>query len=165
MAHPGANRVQHHVPAHFQEVSLTLEEDRLVAPLEHVALAAVAFVERLRVDAVQEMQRCSEVPAWSLANDVVVIAQEAVGVHDDTVTFDRARERGEEAPTIGLVPNNPSSFVSARCHVIDSSRKLNPQRSCDRDTVELATPHAKMSAWDVLAGEQSRSGAMRQCKT
>lgn len=50
--HLGSNGIQNNIPAYFQEMTVLLDQDRLIAALEQVTGPAVALIEELGVNTV-----------------------------------------------------------------------------------------------------------------
>lgn len=51
--HLGSDGIQNNIPAYFQEMTVLLDQDRLIAALEQVTGPAVALIEELGVNTVQ----------------------------------------------------------------------------------------------------------------
>ena len=75
--HASSNRVQDHIARDFQEMSVLLDDDRLISALEKVTGSSITVVEELGIDAVQLAHSEGEVSVLRLDEKMVVIVHEA----------------------------------------------------------------------------------------
>jgi len=100
-ADSGRERVANDVADGSEQVSVLLHKARAEAPLEEVAVAAVATVERLGVDAIQLPHGAGEVRVRRLDEQVIVVVHQTVGEHVQAVAADdepsNSRKRSRSA--------------------------------------------------------------------
>jgi hypothetical protein len=103
VAEAGGRGVGEDVRDRALEVRFVLEHACVEAGAEEVAVAAVAAVEALRVDAVQPLDAVGQVGAGGIDDEVVVRAHEAEGVAAPAVALDRLGQELEEQDAVVVV--------------------------------------------------------------
>jgi hypothetical protein len=84
-----------------------------------VPAAGVLAVEGLGVAAVQELHPGRELGARALDDQVVVVAEQAEGVHAPAETLHAAGEQGEEEQAVVVLQVDVAARDPARTHVVD----------------------------------------------
>jgi hypothetical protein len=102
-AEAGGYRVPEDVEDGRFQVALSLDHAGPEALRDEGAVAAVALVEALGVDAVQSLHPVGEVGAAALEDEVVVGAHQAVGVAGPAVAGDRLRQEVEKDQAVFVV--------------------------------------------------------------
>ncbi|HET6697262.1 MAG TPA: hypothetical protein VFG85_12210 [Gaiellaceae bacterium] len=87
--------------------------------LEKVARESMTEVERLRVDAVQPLEAIGERRFGQLDDEVIVVRHQAVRVESPLASLASGIEQGDQAGSIGVVPEDLLASVSACGHVDD----------------------------------------------
>ena len=141
----GAHRVQVDVPAHFEEVSLILDQVPLETPLEEVARAAMAPVEIGRVAPVEILHPGREVRLRGLDEDVLVVPHEHERVQSPTVRLHGAAQPVQPLLPVRVITNDRFSFVPSGHHVIQRPGKLDSQRSSHVAKISRSPPRVKPS--------------------
>jgi hypothetical protein len=101
----------------LHEVALVVDHSRREAAGEEMPEAAMSFVERLRVAAVQTLEPPRELRLRRVQDDVVVRRHQAESVHRPPEPLRaRAKER-EEVPAVGVVDEDVAPSDAARHHV------------------------------------------------
>lgn len=130
-----SQRVAEDVADGGEQVFVLLHEERAVAALEEVAVAAVAAVEALGVDTVQVPHAAGEVRLRRLHEQVVVVRHQAVREPLPAVALAAERECLEEALAVCRVPVDRLALVPTCDDVEDSVCELDAGRACDPPTL------------------------------
>jgi hypothetical protein len=123
-------RIVHDVVDRRSVLLVRLDQLRPVAAAEDVVLPSVAFVEGAGVGAVQIPHSVGEVRQWSLDEQVVVVAHQAVGQALPRELGGRPRQQPLEDAVIGRVAEDPIAVVAACRDVMYSARELAAWRAC-----------------------------------
>ena len=102
------------------------------AVAEQVALAVVAKVEALRVDAVQVVEAAREPWLRRLDDEVVVRAHQTEHVHLPAVTRGRPGEDGEERAAVMIVAEDERRRHAESSDVEEAVRQVAAKRPCHR---------------------------------
>jgi len=101
----------------LEEVVLVFDDPGREAVGEQVSETAVAFVELLRVAAVQQLEPAREPLPRRVEDEVVVRRHEAEGVDRPVEPVDAAPEVREEVTAVGVVLEDGAARGAARDHM------------------------------------------------
>ena len=120
-----------------EQVLLRLDGDGRVAAAEHVVLAPVAPVERLRVPAVHAVHgvRKSLDTVAVTEQEVVVRAHQAVGAQPQPKALDRPPEEPEKREAVAIVVEDLPPVVPTRRDVVRERGVEDAKRPCHSSTV------------------------------
>lgn len=108
----------------LEKVKLSLDDDGLETPLEEMSTPFVTSVEPLRVSRVQVVHPSRDVPGWSFDEEVIVIADEAIGMKSESLFEDDRAEQVEKVGPIEVVHEDRRSLVAAADHVVERAREF-----------------------------------------
>jgi hypothetical protein len=112
---------------------IPVDQIRVEAALEEVAAAGVAFVERLRVAAVEPLHACRQVLRRCFDEEVVVVREQAVGVTEPATLESEHIEQTEEQQTVVHVSEDQLAAVPAAGDVEDPVAELNARAPWHQD--------------------------------
>ena len=85
--HPRTNRIQHDVPAHFQKMTVFLDQDGLIPALEQVTGPSVPFIEQLGIDAIELPHTDGKIAVRGFDEKMIMVSHEAIRVTDPVITL------------------------------------------------------------------------------
>jgi hypothetical protein len=110
-------------------MAVLLDEDGFVPSLEQVPGPAVAFVEELRVDAVQLPHAEGKVAVRGLDEKMVMVGHEAVGVAEPIIAFVNMLEGVQEVQAVSVILEDWLLLIAAGRHVIDCAGVFDAKRT------------------------------------
>ena len=111
--HPSPNRVENHVTAKRQKVTVPLDKDGLESALKNVANPLVSTIVTLRVHTVQMSHTLGEICIDRLHDKVVVILHEAIGVAEPVETVHRLVKKDEKSISVPIILVDIHSGISS----------------------------------------------------
>jgi hypothetical protein len=104
-------------------VLVIAQDARVEAPLEEVAGSRVAFVEPLRIDAVDALHGTRDRFDRAFEDRVEVIRHEAERVALEALAHDGLTEQGHEEPMVFVVDEDRAAVHASRRHVVDGGAR------------------------------------------
>ena len=120
--HPGPYRVQDHISAYFQKVTVFLDQNGLVASLEQVSVPAVIFIEELRVNAVELPHTEGKIAFRSFNQEMVMVGHATIGVTDPIMSFVDVLKCIEEHFPVMVIFKNRLLLIPAGSHMVHPVR-------------------------------------------
>src|SRR5574340_86138 len=127
--HARAQRIEDHIARQFKEVTVALDEDGLVAALEHMTDAAPTAVEALRIDTVELAHPLRQIGLRRLDDEVVVVRHLAPGMAHPVEAGAHVSEDFQPDAPVLVGSENILAPVTPRSDVIEAAGKLDSQRS------------------------------------
>jgi hypothetical protein len=138
------------------ELFVAFDELRREAFAENVVAAPATLVEAARIAAVEVAHSVGEVGLECLDNQVVVRAEEAVGMDPPGIPADDTVEELEEETAVLVVPEDESATVPPCCDVVIRAWLLVAQRSGHRCDA------SGRSAFDWAAAKTAAQSSLRR---
>ena len=113
--------VQYDIAADLKEMTVLLDQDRLVPALKEVPGPSVALVEQLGIDAVHLPHADGEITIRGLDEEVKMVGHQAVGVADPGIALVDVLEGVQEVLSVGVILEDRLLLVAAGGHMIDSA--------------------------------------------
>lgn len=110
-------------------MSLLLHQYRLESSFEDMTRATVAPVELLCISPIEYVHALREPSLRSLHEQVVVVAEQTVGVDEPAVVANDRPEDPQKEASIPVVAKNGGALVSTADDVVKRAGELQPQRS------------------------------------
>jgi hypothetical protein len=142
----GAHRVLNHVVERVGVLLVALDQARAETAAEDVVGAAVDFVERTRVAAVQVAHSLRQVRLRRLDDEVVMVSHQAIGVDAPAITAHDPPQRVEEQAAVVVVEKDPPLVVPARRHVVHATGHELAERPRHTSTVPSSRPRLRQAA-------------------
>jgi hypothetical protein len=127
--HPGPDRVQDDIPANFEEMAVFLDQNGLVPALEQVTGPAMAFIEELRINAVQLSHAEGKVAVRGLDKKMIMVGHKAIGMTDPVVAFVDVLKGVQKVLTVCVILENRLLLVPAGGHMIDCAGVFDAERT------------------------------------
>src|SRR5881392_2707159 len=100
------------VAAELQQILITFNDLRFVAPLGHVPDSMVAEIVVDGVSRDQARHEAAKIPAWGLQQQVQVVGHEANQVQPDTVEFLRLSQALQKPAPVRIIAKDKPPLVA-----------------------------------------------------
>ncbi len=104
--HLRSNRIQNDIATDFQQVTVLLDQNGTVPPLEQMTVPAMPFIEQLGIYSVQLAHSERQVAVRSFDKKMIVIGHQAIGVTDPVVALINTLERVQKVLMVSVVFEN-----------------------------------------------------------
>ena len=117
--------IQNNIAGHFQQVSVAVDEHRLVATLKQVSHTTVPAIEGLRVDPVHFAHAARQGGAQRFDQQVIVVIHQAPSPHAPLLSPADLSEPVEEGDAIFVIEENRLAGIAARHHMMDRAGEFD----------------------------------------
>jgi len=90
---------------------------------------SVYLMEALSVDSIQLTHTCRQIPLGCFDEEMVMVGQKTIGVAEPIEIRDHPAEDIQKHASIGIIEVYRASGIPAGHHMVNSSGKLDSQRS------------------------------------
>lgn len=127
--HLCSNRIQNNIATDFQQVTVLLDQNGTVPPLEQMTVPAMPFIEQLGIYSIQLAHSERQVAVRSFDKKMIVIGHQAIGMAYPIVALIDMLESVQKVLTISVVLKNRLLLISSRRYMIYCTGVLNAERS------------------------------------
>lgn len=122
---PQSGGVEMEIAHQFQQVGVAIAENRLIAPLKHVAGLVVSAIVVLAVCELQRLHRPRERMGSGLQQQMDVVGHQDVGMEGDAVSAAIAFEALQIAGVIFGIMKDRCPLVATDDHMIEGAWKID----------------------------------------
>ena len=122
--HFRAEWIENDIARQFEEVTVTLNQNRFITPLEDMPDPPVNAVEALRIHAVELAHAASEIGFGRFDQEMIVIGHLTPGVADPVEALADLAEDFKPADSIGVGQIDTFAPIATRGDVVDTAGKF-----------------------------------------
>jgi hypothetical protein len=124
---PSPNRIQMDVPGQFHQISIRVNQDRLVTPLKKMTCPALAPIDPAGIAKTKILQNSRQRNAAHLNRQVGMVAHQTKSMDAVTKSFDPLLDQKGESSTIPIIEENGLPAIATQDGVIECPRIVDPR--------------------------------------
>ena len=140
---PSPHRIQMDITGEFQQISILINEDRLVTPLKKMTCPALTPIDPAGIAKTEILQDSRERESPHLNRQVDMVAQQTEGMDAVTKSLDPFLDQKAEASAVSIIGENGLTAVAAQGDVIQRPRIMNSWLPSHRPILQNKLPFCK----------------------
>jgi len=131
--HTGPYWVEDDIPCQLQQISVCIDQYRLVSALKQMTAAPVASIRCLGIDAVELPHAPGQISIRCFYQEMIMVRHLAIGVTDPVPVFNHPTQQVQKHDSIFVILVNRLPPVAPRSDVIQRTGKFDSNGSCHED--------------------------------